>query len=52
MALLHFDDEDALLDIELITEPAQVVRYAIVRDAAMHHAIPYDGFAVQVAATG
>jgi len=51
VALLHFDDEDNMLDIELITEPAEVVRYAIVRDAAMHHAIPFDQFAVQVAAT-
>ena len=51
VALLHFDDEDNLLDIELITEPAEVVRYAIVRDAAMHHAVPYDQFAVQVAGT-
>ncbi|MEV3932894.1 DUF6879 family protein [Streptomyces sp. NPDC049944] len=51
VALLHFDDSDTMLDIELITEPAQVVRYAIVRDAAMHHAVPYDRFAAQVAAT-
>jgi hypothetical protein len=52
VALLRFDDEDTMLDIELITEPAQVVRYATIRDAAMHHAIPYDRFAAQVAATG
>jgi hypothetical protein len=26
VALLHFDDDDNLLDIELITEPAQVGR--------------------------
>ncbi|MFI6701101.1 DUF6879 family protein [Streptomyces sp. NPDC050509] len=51
VALLHFDDEDNLLDIELITEPAEVVRYAIVRDAAMHHAVPYDQFAARVAGT-
>ncbi|MET9710260.1 DUF6879 family protein [Nocardiopsis alba] len=30
--------------IELITEPAAVVRYAMIRDAAMHHAVPYDEF--------
>jgi hypothetical protein len=48
VALLHFDD-DILLTIELITEPAQVVRYAMVRDAAMHHAVPFDPFAAQVA---
>ncbi|AWL38998.1 MULTISPECIES: DUF6879 family protein [Streptomyces] len=52
VALLRFDDEDTMLDIELITEPAQVVRYATIRDAAMHHAVPYDRFAAQVAATG
>ncbi|MFE9456207.1 DUF6879 family protein [Streptomyces californicus] len=51
VALLRFDDQDHMLDIELITEPAKVVRYAIVRDAAMHHAVPFDQFAAQVAAT-
>ncbi|MFE7671358.1 DUF6879 family protein [Streptomyces albidoflavus] len=45
VALLHFDDADNIVNIELITEPAEVVRYAIVRDAAMHHAIPFDQFA-------
>ncbi|MEU6485671.1 DUF6879 family protein [Streptomyces sp. NPDC046887] len=49
VALLRFDDEDNLLDIELITEPAEVVRYCIARDAAMHHAVPRDRFAAQVA---
>ncbi|WP_329363068.1 DUF6879 family protein [Streptomyces sp. NBC_01483] len=51
VALLHFDDADNLLNIELITEPAEVVRYSIVRDAAMHHAVPYDQFAAQVSPT-
>ncbi|MFF3174737.1 DUF6879 family protein [Streptomyces sp. NPDC057900] len=51
VAVLHFDDEDDMLDIELITEPAEVTRYAVVRDTAMHHAVRYDQFAVQVAAT-
>lgn len=45
VALLHFDDADAITGIELITEPAEVVRYAMVRDAAMHHAVPFDQFA-------
>jgi hypothetical protein len=27
------------------------VRYAIVRDTAMHHAVPFDQFAAQVAPT-
>ncbi|MEV8453671.1 DUF6879 family protein [Streptomyces sp. NPDC052095] len=47
VALLHFDEADNLLGIELITRPADVVRYGIVRDAAMHHALPYDRFASQ-----
>lgn len=51
VALLIFDDADNLLNIELITEPAEVVRYCIARDAAMHHAVSYDQFAAQVAAT-
>ncbi|XIE81804.1 DUF6879 family protein [Streptomyces sp. SBR177] len=50
VALLHFDDEDNMTNIELITEPARVVQYCVARDAAMHHAVPYDRFAVQVAA--
>ncbi|GGZ25620.1 hypothetical protein GCM10010387_18970 [Streptomyces inusitatus] len=49
VALLHFDDADNLLNIELITEPAEVVRYAIARDAAMHHAVLFDRFAAQAA---
>ncbi|MEW2132548.1 DUF6879 family protein [Streptomyces sp. NPDC005435] len=49
VALLHFDDDDNLLNIELTTEPAEVVRYCVVRDAAMHHAVPRDEFAAQVA---
>nr|WP_258038096.1 MULTISPECIES: DUF6879 family protein [unclassified Streptomyces] len=51
VALLHFDDADNLLHIELITEPAEVVRYAMVRDAAMRHAVPRDQFAAQAAPT-
>ncbi|MDX3130924.1 hypothetical protein PV367_14265 [Streptomyces europaeiscabiei] len=51
VALLHFDDTDNLLDVELITEPAEVVRYAMVRDAAMHNAVPFEQFAARVAET-
>ncbi|MET9295023.1 DUF6879 family protein [Streptomyces sp. NPDC003077] len=50
VALLHFDDADELLHIELITEPARVVRYLQARDAAWHHAVPYTDFAAEVAA--
>jgi hypothetical protein len=28
----------------MITEPAEVIRYSMLRDAAMHHAIPYERF--------
>ncbi|WP_425824597.1 DUF6879 family protein [Streptomyces fractus] len=38
VARLHFNDTDELLDVELITEPSEVVRYAMLRDAAWHHA--------------
>ncbi len=33
------------------SDTAEVVRYAMARDAAMHHAIPRDQFAAQVATT-
>ncbi|MEU2508828.1 DUF6879 family protein [Streptomyces sp. NPDC007863] len=44
VALLRFDGEDNLVDVELITEPAEVVRYAMIRDAAWHQAVPYREF--------
>ncbi|MGW1139208.1 DUF6879 family protein [Streptomyces zhihengii] len=50
VALLLFDDADNLTGVELITEPAEVVRYSMVRDAAMHHAVPYEEFAAGLAA--
>ncbi|GAA2061638.1 hypothetical protein GCM10009801_04110 [Streptomyces albiaxialis] len=45
VALLRFDDDDQLLDVELITEPAEVVRYSMIREAAWHHAVPHEEFA-------
>ncbi|MFG3096444.1 DUF6879 family protein [Streptomyces sp. NPDC048202] len=48
--VLHFDESDELTSYEVKTEPAEVVRYSIARDAALHHAIPHDQFAAQVAA--
>ncbi|WP_406482948.1 DUF6879 family protein [Streptomyces sp. NBC_01615] len=48
VALLRFDADDNFTDVELITEPAEVVRYAMVRDAAMHHAVPYEEFAADM----
>ncbi|MEU0214326.1 DUF6879 family protein [Streptomyces sp. NPDC006265] len=52
VARLNFDDDDVLLDVEVITEPAEVLRYCQVRDAAIHHAVPYEAFAPQVAEKG
>ncbi|MFE0101130.1 DUF6879 family protein [Streptomyces sp. NPDC059009] len=50
VALLNFDAEDTLLDVELITEPVKVNQYLQARDAAMHHAIPYEQFAARMTA--
>lgn len=48
VAVLRFDDEDVFHDVEVITEPAEVLRYCQVRDAAVHASIPYDEFAAQL----
>lgn len=50
VARLDFDDADNLVDVELITQPVEVNRYAQVRDAAMHYAVPYEEFAARLAA--
>jgi hypothetical protein len=42
VALLHFDDADQMTGVELITNPVEVLRYAQAREAAWHHAVPYD----------
>ncbi|WP_181785952.1 DUF6879 family protein [Streptomyces phytophilus] len=47
-ALLNFDGEDNLLDVEMITEPMRVNCYAQIRDAAWHHAVAYDTFAAEL----
>lgn len=47
--LLHFDDEDGYLGAELIDDPARIVRYCQIRDAAWHHAIQREMFVSQVA---
>ncbi|MFH9399024.1 DUF6879 family protein [Streptomyces sp. NPDC017638] len=44
IALLRFDDDDQLTHVDLITEPAEVVRCCMVRDAAWHHAVPWKQF--------
>ncbi|MFI1103047.1 DUF6879 family protein [Streptomyces melanogenes] len=47
--LLHFDDQDEYLGAELVKDPARIVRYCQVRDAAWHHAIRRNEFAARVA---
>ncbi len=42
VALLGFDDEDNPTGVELVTNPVEVMRYYQVREAAWHHATPYD----------
>ncbi|MFE9244416.1 DUF6879 family protein [Nocardiopsis sp. NPDC006938] len=44
VAVIRFDEADTITGIELVTEPARVVRYAMIRDAATHHAVSYDEF--------
>jgi len=51
VARLNFTDADELTDVELITEPAEVIRYAMLRDAAWHHAVPFQQLAAATAAT-
>ncbi|WSW93725.1 hypothetical protein OG714_29660 [Streptomyces sp. NBC_00989] len=45
VARLNFTEADELTDVELITEPAEVIRYAMLRDAAWHHAVPFQRLA-------
>jgi hypothetical protein len=52
VAVLRFDDEDAFHDVEIITEPAEVLRYCQVRDAAVHASVPYDEFAASLDTKG
>ncbi|WP_323185580.1 DUF6879 family protein [Kitasatospora sp. NBC_01287] len=44
IALLHFDADDDLTGVELITDPVQVARACQVRDAAWHFAAPHRDF--------
>ncbi|MFD8891157.1 DUF6879 family protein [Streptomyces sp. NPDC059566] len=48
IARLHFDDDDVMTGVELVTDPVEVARACQVRDAAWHHAVPYETFAEQV----
>lgn len=48
IALLHFDADDDLTHIELITDPVRVARACQERDAAWHFALPHREFGAQV----
>ncbi|MGZ3116190.1 DUF6879 family protein [Streptomyces sp. H62] len=48
IALLRFDDDDQLTHVDLITEPAEVVRCSVIRDAAWHHAVPWEQFMAEM----
>ncbi|MEV5577101.1 DUF6879 family protein [Streptomyces parvus] len=50
VARLRFDD-DHLVDVELITEPVEIVRYSVVRDAAWRHAVPHEVFAAKLSSS-
>ncbi|MFD8395802.1 DUF6879 family protein [Streptomyces sp. NPDC059680] len=47
--VLHFDAADEYLDAELVDDPARIVEFCQVRDAAWHYAIRREEFAAQVA---
>ncbi|MFE0651325.1 DUF6879 family protein [Streptomyces sp. NPDC059534] len=50
VAVLRFDEQDEWHDVEVITEPAAVLRYVQVRDAAVAASAPHDVFAAQLGA--
>ncbi|AZM46553.1 hypothetical protein DMB38_12670 [Streptomyces sp. WAC 06738] len=50
VALLHFDDGDEITGIDLVTNPAEVLIYCQAREAAWHHATPFERFEPQVSA--
>ncbi|MFB6817143.1 DUF6879 family protein [Streptomyces sp. NPDC056347] len=52
VAILRFDDAEVFRDVEITTEPAEVLRYCQVRDAAVHASVPYDQFAAQLHTKG
>jgi hypothetical protein len=52
VAVLYFDETDAIREVEIITEPAEVLRYCQARDAAVRASVPYDQFASQLDVKG
>lgn len=51
VALLNFDGQDVFHDVEIITEPAEVLRYCQLRDVATHGATLCGEFAAQLRTT-
>ncbi|WP_328441738.1 hypothetical protein OHA71_42735 [Streptomyces sp. NBC_00444] len=51
VARLNFDEQDVFHDVEIITEPVEVLRYCQLRDVAMHDAIPCSEFAAHLRTT-
>lgn len=49
--VLHFNGDDDYLGAELVVDPARIVEFCQIRDAAWHYAIPRAEFAAQVAST-
>ncbi|MFD3557514.1 DUF6879 family protein [Streptomyces goshikiensis] len=47
VALFHYEGDEPI-GLELIDDPARVLRYCQARDAAWHYAIPYGEFVAQV----
>lgn len=45
---LHFGDQDEYLGAELIEDPATILGYCQVRDAAWHYAMRYENFRARV----
>ncbi|WP_399897101.1 DUF6879 family protein [Streptomyces sp. BBFR51] len=48
VALLQFDQDDELTHVDLITEPSEVVRCCMIREAAWHHAVPWKRFTAEM----
>ncbi|MGR6922531.1 DUF6879 family protein [[Actinomadura] parvosata] len=44
LVLLNFDADDRPLQHELVTDPAIVLRHCQWRDAAWHHAVPFERY--------
>ncbi|MFJ3791202.1 DUF6879 family protein [Kitasatospora sp. NPDC090091] len=48
IALLHFDEDDDMTGVELVTDPVRVARACQARDAAWHFATPHREFGARV----